>query len=123
MSHIVTIETQIRDREALETACRRLAWPTPTEGEHMLFSGPVRGLGVRLPGWRYPVVAELEAGRLHYDNFEGHWGEPRQLERLLQAYAVEKATLEARRQGHSVQEHSLADGSIRLTIQLVGGAA
>ena len=50
------------------------------------------------------------------------YGNPEHLDRLLQAYAVEKATLEARRRGHSVLEQPLPDGSIRLTIQ-VGGAA
>ena len=46
----------------------------------------------------------------------------RELDRFLQMYAVEKAKLEARRQGHSVTEQSLADGSVKLTIN-VGGAA
>jgi len=41
----------------------------------------------------------------------------------LQAYAVEKSRLEAHRRGHSVTEQPLADGSIRLTIQVSGGAA
>jgi hypothetical protein len=36
--------------------------------------------------------------------------------------AVEKARIEARKRGHSVVEQSLADGSIKLTIN-VGGAS
>jgi hypothetical protein len=36
--------------------------------------------------------------------------------------AVEKAKIEARKHGHSVVEHSLPDGSIKLTVQ-VGGAS
>ena len=39
----------------------------------------------------------------------------------MQAYACEKAKIEARRRGHSVVEQPLADGSIRLSIR-VGGA-
>ncbi len=50
------------------------------------------------------------------------WGEQRELDRFLQGYAVEKARIEARRRGHTVTEQSLADGSIKLTIQ-VGGVA
>ena len=45
-----------------------------------------------------------------------------QLDRLLQAYAIEKARIEALRRGHSVSEQSLSDGSIKLTIR-VGGVA
>jgi hypothetical protein len=36
--------------------------------------------------------------------------------------AVEKATIEARRKGHAVAERALADGSIRLTVTVGGGA-
>jgi hypothetical protein len=33
-------------------------------------------------------------------------------------YAVEKTKLEGRRQGHSVTEQTLGDGSIKLTLHL-----
>ena len=59
---------------------------------------------------------------IKFDNFGGSWGDQVQLDQFLQAYAAEKAKLEARKRGHSVLEQSLADGSIKLTIQ-VGGAA
>jgi hypothetical protein len=63
----------------------------------------------------------LSSGDVKYDNYNGRWGEPRQLDRLIQNYAVEKSRIEARKQGHSVTEQTLADGSIKLTIS-VGGA-
>lgn len=50
------------------------------------------------------------------------WGKQAELDRFLQAYAVEKAKLEARKHGHTVTEQSLMDGSIKLVVQ-VGGAA
>jgi hypothetical protein len=40
---------------------------------------------------------------------------------LFQGYAVEKTKLEARKQGHTVHEQALADGSVKLTVCL-GGA-
>jgi len=36
--------------------------------------------------------------------------------------AVEKTRLEARKQGYDVAEQALADGSIKLTVQVGGGA-
>jgi hypothetical protein len=51
-----------------------------------------------------------------YDNYNGHWGDPAQLNRFLQAYAVEKTKLESRKRGHTVTEHALQDGSVRLHI-------
>jgi hypothetical protein len=77
---------------------------------------------VQLPDWRYPVVCQLETGQLQYDNYNGRWGKQQHLDSFLQIYAVEKARIEARRQGHSVVEQQLTDGSIKLTVN-VGGAA
>ena len=122
MSHIVEIKTEIRDPVALKAACQRLAFPEPVFGETQLFSTKATGWAVQLPEWRYPVVCDVNTAKVAYDNYEGHWGDPLHLNRVLQSYAVEKAKSEARRKGHSVTEQSLSDGSIKLTIQ-VGGVA
>jgi len=116
MSHIVTIQTQVRDAVALAAACRRLSLAEPVRETVQLFSGEATGLGVRLPDWQYPVVVDIEAGAVHFDNFGGHWGEQRELDRLMQAYAVEKTRLEARRNGLVASETTLQDGSIKLQI-------
>ena len=123
MSHIVQIQTQVRDPAAIQAACRRLGLPEPVERTVQLFSGQATGLTVQLPGWKYPLVCNTASGQVQFDNFGGHWGEQARLDQFLQAYAAEKAKLEARKQGHSVTEQSLADGSIKLTIQVSGGAA
>ena len=123
MSHIVSIHTMVRDAGAVRAACQRLGLPAPVEGKTKLFSGEVQGIAVQLPGWQYPVVADLATGHVRYDNFGGRWGEQRHLDKFLQTYAVERARAEARRKGHICTEQLLADGSIRLTIQVNGGAA
>ena len=121
MSHIVTIKTQIRDPAAPAAACRRIGLSEPNRGTAKLYSGEATGLIVQLPGWRYPAVIDTGAGQIQYDNFNGAWGPQCELDRLLQAYAVEKARIEARKAGHSVTEQMLADGAVKLTIH-VGGA-
>ena len=121
MSHIVTIQTEVRDAEALGLACRRLELGEPVHKTVPLFSGEATGYAVRLPDWRYPVVFDVDQGQVCYDNFEGHWGKPAHLNRLLQHYGVEKCRLEARRKGHAVLENQLSDGSIKLTIQIGEG--
>ena len=122
MSHIVQIETQVRDPVAVSAACRRLGLAAPIHETVQLFNGQATGLTIQLPDWRYPVVCDTTSGQLKYDNFEGYWGDRKELDRFLQAYAVEKARLEARKAGHSVSEQQLADGSIKLSIQVAGGA-
>ena len=121
MSHIVTIEVEVRDLNAIKSACRRLALKEPVHGKATVFETELEGVLVELPDWIYPVVCQLETGELKYDNYNEAWGEKKHLHRFVQMYGVEKAALKARRKGYSAVEQMLSDGSIRLTVNL-GGA-
>ena len=116
MSHVVQIQTQVRYATAVRAGCKRLKLEEPVEGEVKLFSETVTGLAVQLRDWRYPVVFKTETGETKFDNYEGHWGKQERLEEFLQVYAVEKTKIEARRNGYSVTEQSLKDGSIKLSL-------
>jgi len=123
MSHIVTIRTEVRDREAVGRACRRLGLAEPIDGEAKVFTVQKKGLLIHLSDWEFPIVCDLRSGQVEYDNYDGHWGDQSRVGEFLQAYAVEKATLEARKRGHSVVEQPLPDGSIRLMIGVAGEAS
>lgn len=123
MSHIVQIQTQVRDVAAVAAACRRLGLAPPIQQTAKLFTSTETGLTVKLPGWSYPVVFDLANGSVKFDNFQERWGKQQELDKFLQAYACERAKIEARKKGHTVSEQTLDDGSIKLTIQVAGGAA
>jgi hypothetical protein len=123
LSHIVTVKTEIRDPAALAAACTRLGLKPPVHGTAQLYSSQATGQIVALPGWMYPVVIDTEKRQISMDTYNGAWGDQNELDKLLQAYAVEKAKLEARKQGHIVTEQALTDGSIKLTIAVAGGVA
>lgn len=116
MSHLVTIQTQVRDVTALTRACAHRQLPVPTYRTVRLFQTEATGYAVELPDWRYPVVCDVTTGQLHYDHFNGRWGDLAHLQGLLQRYAIEKTRLEAQRVGRQVFEQPLPDGSIRLQI-------
>jgi hypothetical protein len=115
MSHTVTIKSVITDPAAIQAACHRLKLPQPIKGEVILFDRKAQGIGVQLEGWRFPICIESD-GNLLFDNFGGFWGNPERLDQFQQMYAVEKAKLEARKQGYQCSESVLADGSIRLQV-------
>jgi hypothetical protein len=117
MSHIVTIQTRLHDPAAVTAVCQRLSLPAPVQGTTQLFSGAATGLIVQLPDWRYPVVIDTQTGTARFDNYGGHWGDQKQLDRFLQLYAVERAKLEARKKGYQISEQTLTDGSIKLQIR------
>lgn len=120
MSHIAQIKTEVRDAAAVEAACRRLGLEQPTTGNFQVYVVQREGLGVKLPGWQYPVVCNLETGAVDFDNYNGSWGNQKELDRFLQAYATEKAIHEAQKGGYSVFEQVLEDGSIKLNITVEG---
>ncbi|MEI8376434.1 MAG: hypothetical protein WCJ35_26760 [Planctomycetota bacterium] len=69
MSHIVQIQSQIKDVAAVHAACQRLSLPAPVQGKTKLYGGEVEGLAVKLPDWTYPVICDLASGQVKYDNF------------------------------------------------------
>ncbi len=122
MSHIVTISTEVRDPAAVAAACRRLGLPAPG-------TAPPRSSAARPPGCSSGCPAgptrsspTPTAAGSSSTTSAAPGATAATSTAFLQRYAVEKATLEARRRGHAVAEQSLPDGSIRLTIH-VGGAA
>ena len=117
MSHTVTIKTMLTDIQAIQAACQRLKLAPATQGEVRLFDRVASGIGVQLDGWRFPICVESD-GNLLFDNFGGFWGLPEKLEQFQQAYAVEKAKQEARKQGFQCSESVMADGSIRLNVMV-----
>jgi hypothetical protein len=110
----------MRDETAIQSACKRLHLPRATHGTFDLYQTTATGLGIELPHWRYPVVANLKSGQIRFDNYGGRWGNQEFLDRFLQGYAVEKAKIEARKKGHSIVEQRLGNGSIKVTVN-VGG--
>ena len=117
MSHVVTVQTRLHDPAAVAAACQRLGLEAPVHGTARVYSEEATGLVVRLPGWEYPVVIDTLTGVVRYDNDDGYWGDPKQLQRLMQSYAVEKVKLEARKKGCVVTEQALEDGRVRLQLR------
>ena len=127
MSHFTTIQTQIRDIAALREACRELGLQIDEnavargygsnshKGEYVIrLKGPYDIALQRQPDGAYGLTTDWWAG--HVEKEVGpNYG------RLLQLYAVQKATREALKKGHTVHRAALPNGAIKLT--LTGGKA
>jgi len=136
MSHIVTIKTELRDLAAIKAACKRMGWQL-VEGQHTFswwghyvgdyraFEERLRNLGIkpenygkcdhaiRVPGAKYEIGL-VQTGNQFIPLWDAY--DTGGLQRIteangmggfLQAYAVEKAKLEARRKGYTVRETAL----------------
>jgi len=83
-----------------------------------VFSNDVTGLGVHLQDWKYPLVVDLQTGKAKMDNYGGTWGEPAELDRFQQRYALEAAKQAADDAGQSYSvEYVDAQGRTCIDIQ------
>jgi hypothetical protein len=142
MSHVVTIQTEIKSLEALQRACQRMGWLLKPDQKTFAWYGrwvkdyheadaAYRNgikpedygkcdMAIEVPGAKYEIGLLEREGKF-IPVWDG-WG-PGGLEHLsqegmggfLQAYATEAARLEAIRQGFTVTESAQDDGSILLT--------
>lgn len=122
MSHFTTIKTQIKDIEALRSACQEMGLPllqsteargyyeNRIKGDYVIQLKGAYDIAVnRQPDGSFGLTADLWNGHVEKEVGEGYG-------KLLQLYGVHKALKEARKRGHSVNRSQQKDGSIRLVI-------
>jgi len=123
MSHISKIELEVKDLGVLSQACTRLGLQLIRNQETFKWYGKDAQCehAIKLPGASYEIGVLKKSGRYElqcdfYDrNIEKAIG--RQGGLLKQAYAIEKAKIEARRKGYSVLEKR-TDTGIRLHVRV-----
>src|SRR3954470_22446866 len=122
MSHFTTIKTQIKDIEALRSACNEMGlsllenveargyYQNKIKGAFVVqLKGPYDIALNKQPDGSFGLTADLWQG--HVEQEVGHgYG------RLLQLYGVHKAMREARRKGLLVKRSQQNDGGIKLVI-------
>lgn len=115
MSHTVKVTLNLRDKATILAVAKKLGYKCE-EGQQR---GDVRGLGVYLPGWQYPVIINEATGECAYDNYNGNWGKIEELNKFTAHYGAEKTRVEALRMGYEVNEHyNEVTSDIELTINV-----
>lgn len=117
MSHTTEIKTELKFSEKtksiLAAACKKMGLTLEPWAKHKLFSSSETGFGVKLPGWRHPIV--LNESGIKKDNYNEAWGKEVELKKFMRRVNAEHVISEARRKGYSITEVE-TDGEIRLTI-------
>ena len=122
MSHFTTIQTQVRDLDALRSALGELglALHEKTTARGYANNKLKGDYVIRLTGPSDIALNQTADGSygLTTDWWDGHVEKEvgAKYGRLLQLYGIHKTTIEARKRGHLVQRKAQRDGSIKLTI-------
>jgi hypothetical protein len=116
MSQTVKLKVAMTSDEAIRRACVRMELPDPVKGSAELYDRKESGTIVQLSGWRYPIVIS-GTGAVAFDNYNGNWGDIKDLDRLSQFYVVESARIEAESTGGVVTEIEAANGDINLQVE------
>lgn len=123
MSHFTSIQTQVRDIAALRDACAELGVEVVENarargynlnnlsGEYVIkLKGPYDIALNKQPDGTFAMTTDWWNGHVEKEVGTGFG-------KLMQLYAVHKASREARRKGYSVQRKAQQDGSIKLCIE------
>lgn len=125
MSHIVSIKTIVTDKGAMEAACKELGLTLSPTKTFKGWAGREYPCDARItvPGsaWDIGLVPKPDGKgwELQCDHFlfaDQRVG--KDCQRLVQLYAVHKASREAQMRGMAVAREQMANGTIRL--QIVG---
>jgi hypothetical protein len=122
MSHFTEIKTQIKDIEALRSACQELGlillqnaeargyYENKTKGHFVIqLKGPYDIALNRQADGTFGLTADLWQGHVEQEVGKDYG-------KLLQLYGVHKATIEARKKGLSVLRRHQPNGSIKLVL-------
>ena len=122
MSHFTTIQTQVRDLDALRAALGELGVTllANTEARGYLNNTLHGDFVIRLKGPYDIALNKTPDGSygLTTDWWDGHVEKEvgSKFGKLLQLYGVHKTMIESRKKGHFVQRKAQKDGSIKLVI-------
>jgi len=125
MSHFTTIQTQIRDLDALNDACAEMDLKFLTNTNCRGYAGITRKAPhvIKLKG-PYDIAVDPSPEKdgtygLTTDWWDGHAAREVGIGygRLLQSYGVHKTILEARTRGLRTHRRQAADGTILLTLE------
>ena len=115
MSHIVTVETMLKNPASISKACKRLKWKCVEKGVGVFYNGSSEsGCVVNPTDWKYPIVIKKD-GVVDVDTYNGSLGDINDLSRLKQYYALEETKTTLSTQGLYGYEEEHEDGSITLT--------
>jgi hypothetical protein len=122
MSHFTTIKTQIKDIEALRSACQEMGltllqnaeargyYENKTKGDYVVqLKGPYDIALNKQPDGSFGLTADFWQGHVESEVGQGY-------DKLLQLYGVHKAMREARKKGLSVLRRQQQNGAIKLVL-------
>ena len=117
MSHVTKLKLKISNFTCLQDALKRItgaAFLGKTTVDY--FNKRQHGIAFQLPSFVYPIVVNPETYELYADMYGGKWGDQKELDKLMQHYAVECTKSFAENNDYYYEEQTNENGEIRCTL-------
>ena len=121
MSHVATVEVEIKDLKILEKVCKKLGHPVKiaAKGETIterLFGSQTRSgdASLKPQSFKYPIVVDSGKGEAYMDTYGGKRNCIDDWHQVQQGYSTELSVREMQNRGYVIQRKVLQDGSVEL---------
>lgn len=121
MSHIVSCKADVKDVNMLHNALEslkkegKLDYEWMGQGTEQSYSRKTTGTHFKLSKWHYPVCV-CDDGSIQFDNYNGHWGKPIDLDMVIQRYQELQIMRKARENGWQVEKVTASNGDVTLNL-------
>lgn len=89
MSHVATLNTLVKDFSLVAQIAEAKGWSFDSVmAKRMIYVTSKVGAALKPTGWAYPIVIS-EEGSLHYDHYNGQWGNPELLQEFTHEYTTQ----------------------------------
>jgi hypothetical protein len=117
MSHTTKATIDFSDLDALRIACEELGHAFRDVGTVRLYAESVAdAYSVKLKHWNYPIA--IKNGEVFFDNYNGRWGDIKDLNALKARYGIVQAERRARARGQSTERVRLDNGTVQVRIAI-----
>jgi hypothetical protein len=117
MSHRTEVDAEFLDKDMVKKTCEELGVEFIDEKKVKLFEGTFPcEYSIRLKGWSYAVGIQ-ENGKALFDNYNGGWGDEKDLDSFRQRYTENVTLHHAAQAGYRVLHREMNNGTLRIEIQ------
>lgn len=117
MSHIVTIQTELKNKESIQEVCKALNVQYLGQKTTKYYNTTKSGIAVQFRNWKYPVTIQ-ENGSVYFDNYQGSWGNKKDLDAFINEYSLVETVGKLKKKNLRYEVQRLKNNEIKIEVMI-----